>query len=88
MTLYLIGLNLRSQLMSAKKKTYADYDTNEEEFERDIALRVYVNKGEKDIIHEALMKLPIRNKNVSGWASKLILTEACRILGIEYPYKD
>ena len=68
--------------MSAEKKSFTDYDTTET---RTIAIRVYVNKGEKQIIDDAIQateRLPDR----SAWASKVILREACRILGIEYPY--
>lgn len=69
--------------MATKKKTFKDYDSGGP---RTIALRIYVNAGEKQLIDEAIRdseRVPDR----SAWASKVLLSRACEILGIEYPYK-
>jgi hypothetical protein len=68
--------------MTSKKKTFKDYDTEEK---RTIALRIYVNEGEKQLIDDAI-RVTERIPDRSAWASKVLLREACRVLGIDFPY--
>jgi hypothetical protein len=65
-----------------KRKSFADYDM---EGIRSIALHIYVNKGEKQLIDDAI-RASERVPDRSAWASKVLLREACRILNIQYPY--
>lgn len=68
--------------MPHKKRAFADYETAGE---RNIALRVYVNKGEKELIDDAI-RASERIPDRSAWMSRVLLREACRIMGIDYPY--
>jgi hypothetical protein len=66
-----------------KRRSFNDYDT---EGLRNIALRVYANKGEVEIIDEAI-RATERIKDRSAWMNKIAVREACRLLGItDYPY--
>jgi hypothetical protein len=65
-----------------KRKTFSDYDT---EGIRKEALHIYINDGEKQLIDDAIRQTE-RSPNRSAWASKVLLREACRILGFEYPF--
>lgn len=69
--------------MQAHKKEYDDYPVDEP---RTSAIRIYVNKGELQIIDDAIAASE-RGQNRSGWAANVLLDRACKILGIEYPYK-
>jgi hypothetical protein len=69
--------------MHSPKKRFDDYPTGEP---REKAIRIYVNSGELQIIDDAIA-LTERTQNRSAWCANKLLTEACRILGIEYPYK-
>lgn len=67
----------------ARKKSFKEYDTEQL---RKIALRIYVNEGEKQLIDDAI-RASERIPDRSAWASKVLLSRACEILGIDYPYE-
>jgi hypothetical protein len=64
-----------------KQKSFADYDTKAV---RKVALRVYVNEGERQVIDDAIAESE-RLPDHSTWVSKVLLREACRILRIQCP---
>jgi hypothetical protein len=69
--------------MNSPKKQFHEYRVGKP---KDKAIRIYVNEGEMQIIDDAIA-LTERDQNRSAWCANKLLTEACRVLGIEYPYK-
>jgi hypothetical protein len=65
-----------------QRKSFSDYDTSGR---RDKVVKVFVNPGEMLIIDDAIRKTE-RIPDRSAWASRVLLREACRILGYDYPY--
>jgi hypothetical protein len=70
--------------MSTAKKQFGEYPTGEP---RTKTVRIYVNTGELEIIDDAIA-LTERDQNRSAWCANVLLVHACKILGIDYPYKS
>ncbi len=66
-----------------KKKEFFDYPVREP---RTKALRIYVNKGELQIIDAAISETE-RDQRRSAWCADVLLEASCEVLGIPYPYK-
>jgi hypothetical protein len=71
-------------MATEKRKQFEDYPTGEP---REKAIRIYVNKGEMEIIDDAIA-FTERDQNRSAWSANVLLVHACKVLGIDYPYKS
>jgi hypothetical protein len=69
--------------MQPHKKQFDEYPVTKP---RENAIRIYVNQGEMQIIDEAIA-LTERDQNRSAWSANVLLSHACKVLGIDYPYK-
>lgn len=55
---------------------------------RKLALRVYVNEGERKLLYDAARKSGARDNEFSAWASKVLIKRACEIMNVPYLYPE